>query len=108
MRSYLPFRTAPIAVALAIALLLATAPAIATAQDDAGAAATEDDAAEPARRTIPEERDPALYRAEVELISQGSAERRAAASRALGSRGRKHVQLCSAPNSDALLQSLPA
>ena len=78
MRPNFPSRTAPFAAALAPALLLALASASVSAQDAAAA----EGAAEP--RRIPEERDPALYRAEVELISQGPAERRAAASRALG------------------------
>ena len=49
----------------------------ATAPDDTG-----EDASGP--RTLPAERDPALYRADVEMTSQGSAEQRAAAARALG------------------------
>jgi hypothetical protein len=48
----------------------------------AGEDAGDGEAAAP--RTLPAERDPALYRADVELISQGESERRAAKSRALG------------------------
>ena len=113
MRPNPPFRTALHAVAIAAALLslpllLAATPATAFAQDDAafedlggeesadGSAIDEaafGDSGETeapgrergsARDLLPEERDPALYRADVELISQGAAERRAAASRALG------------------------
>ena len=83
MRFPLSSRTAPYAIALATALLLATAPASVAAQEDVSTDEPVEDASS-SRRTIPEERDPALYRAEVELISQGAAERRAAASRALG------------------------
>ena len=86
MRPTLLFRTALLAVVLAPALL-ATASASAQAQAQEDVAAGEpaaDEGAETAARRLPEERDPALYRAEVELISQGPAERRAAASRALG------------------------
>ena len=83
MRFPLSSRTAPYAVALATALLLATASASVAAQEDVSTDEPVEDASS-SRRTIPEERDPALYRAEVELISQGAAERRAAASRALG------------------------
>ncbi len=62
-----------------IALLLVLAPATLLAQP----APSADPAAAP---TAPAEavRDPALYQAEVELLSQGAGERRAAAARALG------------------------
>lgn len=87
MRPTAVFRLALLAVALAPALLFAAATA--SAQDapaeDPDAAASEsadEDAGGP--RQLPVERDPALYRADVEMISQGSAEQRAAAARALG------------------------
>ena len=66
-----------------VALLLVLAPATLLAQS----APSADPAAAPlAAAEVPAEavRDPALYQAEVELLSQGAGERRAAAARALG------------------------
>jgi hypothetical protein len=65
-----------------LALLLALAPALLLAQDlaPAGATAVDQEAAEADAEPV---RDPALYEADVELLSQGAGERRAAAARAL-------------------------
>jgi hypothetical protein len=67
-----------------LALLLALAPALLLAQDLAPAGVTAVDQA-PAEAEAEAEpvRDPALYQADVELLSQGAGERRAAAARAL-------------------------
>ncbi len=72
-------RTRPVLRIALLTLLFAVAPLAAQDEPDADAGTPE-----PAAATLPEERDPALYRADVELISQGAGERRAAASRALG------------------------
>ena len=63
-----------------LALLLALAPALPMAQDLAPAAPA---AAPEAPVDAEPVRDPALYQADVELLSQGAGERRAAAARAL-------------------------
>lgn len=82
------FRTALLAAAFAPALLFAAASL--HAQDDVAAEPEVDTQAEaatdmpPTAATLSEERDPALYRADVEMISQGAGERRSAAARALG------------------------
>lgn len=63
--------------------LLLVAPAVSAQEDTRPQAGAGSDPAGAVAR-LSEERDPALYRAEVELVSQGAGERRAAASRALG------------------------
>ncbi len=73
-------RPSPVFRCALMSMLLATLSL--QAQDEL---ASEVDPAAPAvAAQLPEERDPALYRAEVELISQSDSERRAAAARALG------------------------
>jgi hypothetical protein len=87
-----PMRTTPFFRIALLSLLLATTslhaqddPAAESDADQAGSTvAGEEGEDAAARRTLPAERDPALYRADVELISQGASERRGATSRALG------------------------
>lgn len=75
----LTMRTFPLLSRVALLLALAPAPLLAQAPPRADTtAATEGQAETEAVR------DPALYQAEVELLSQGAGERRAAAARALG------------------------
>lgn len=75
---------------IALLSLLLSCAAFAQAQDapaddpDTAAAEEAAEGEDGAARRLPAERDPALYRADVEMISQGSAEQRAAAARALG------------------------
>ena len=66
---------------LRFALLLALVPAPLFAQAPAPVAPAPDEALDDGADVV---RDPALYQAEVELLSQGAGERRAAAARALG------------------------
>ena len=70
-------RTSPLLFPVALLLALAPVPLLAQAPPDGTPAEA---SAVPAEAV----RDPALYQAEVELLSQGAGERRAAAARALG------------------------
>jgi len=75
----LTMRTFPLFSCVALLLALAPAPLLAQALAPAGP-----DAGTEAPADAEAVRDPALYQAEVELRSQGAAERRTAAARALG------------------------